>query len=57
LIIGIVVQLVKSSGQTEISELDMTAAVKQDIVRFDITSTPSADLYLTIWGFDGLLCM
>ena len=50
-------QLVKSSGQTEISELDMTAAVKQDIVRFDITSTPSADLYLTIWGFDGLLCM
>jgi hypothetical protein len=44
LVVGIVVQLVEASGQTEIGELDMTATVKQNIVGFDVTDIELVDL-------------
>lgn len=42
-------QLVEPSRKTEIGELDMTTAIKQDIVRFDVTRRVSM-----IWLLGGL---
>ena len=33
--------LVETGGETEVGELDMPAAIKEDIVRFDVTEVVS----------------
>jgi hypothetical protein len=36
LVVGTIMQLMKASRQTEISELDMSTTIEQNVVRFDI---------------------
>lgn len=38
LVVASVVLLVETCGQTEVSQLDMTAPIQQDVVRFDVTT-------------------
>jgi hypothetical protein len=37
LVVGCLVLLVESSGETEVSEFDMTTSVEEDVVGFDVT--------------------
>lgn len=46
LVIIIVVELVEARGQTEISELDMTTAVEENIVGLDISELDVSRLYI-----------
>ena len=36
LVVGTIMQLMKASRQTEISELDMSTTIEQNVVRFDV---------------------
>jgi len=44
------VLLMETGGKTEVGKFDMTTAVKQDVVRFDVTrrlSVAALTMYLT----------
>ena len=40
LVVSVVMQPVETRGEPKVSELDMAAAVKEDVIRFDITGSP-----------------
>ena len=41
LVVRVIVELMETSGKTEISQFNMTASIKQDVVRFNITAIVS----------------